>query len=299
MHSLLVWIVAVAAAPENVAANVNGEVIRLDEVDAVLRRRPPVSTPLTTEQVRRLRHAVIEGLIDDMLLKQFLRQNGPKVESADVDRLMGGLAAAQRKRGKSLADYFREVGRTEAEVRESWATMLQFQRYADLKATDAELKQYFEANRDFFDNATVSASHIVVRVPGNAPAGERQAARQTLMSVRNDIVAGKIGFAEAAMKHSVCPSARTGGNLGSLTRKNSSQDEPFLRTAFSLKVGDLSEPVDTDTGVHLIRVSAKSPGSPVNYDRIADLVKECFAEELRQQILVDLRKAGTIQVVLP
>lgn len=299
MPTLLVWIVAVAAAPENVAANVNGEVIRIDEVDAVLRRRPPVSTPLTAEQVRRLRRAVLDGLVDDLLLKQFLRLNGPKVEPADVDRLMGGLAAAQRKRGKSLADYFREVGRTEAEVREAWATMLQFQRYADAKATDAELKQYFEANRDFFDRATVTVSHIVLRVPADAPAGERQAARQTLLALRNDIVAGRVGFADAALRHSVCPSARSGGKLSPLTRKDPSQDEPFLRAAFALKVGDLSEPVDTDVGVHLIRVSAKSPGTPASFDRIADLVKECFAEDLRQQILADLRKAGTIQVMLP
>lgn len=286
-------------APENVAANVNGDVIRVDEVDAALRRRPPVSTPLTGAQVRQLRRAILEGMIDDLLLRQFLREHGPKVESAEIDGLMGGLAAAQRKRGKSLAEYFREIGRSEAEVRETWKTLLQFQKYADSRATDAELRKYFAENKDFFEDATVTVSHVVIRVSSGAAPGEWNAARARLASLRSEILEGKCSFAAAAVKHSVCPSARSGGKLGVISRKDPAHDERFTRAAFALKVGDISEPTDSDVGVHLIQVTDRNPGTPKNFDKMIDLVRECFAEELRQQIVADLRKRGTIQVLLP
>lgn len=286
-------------APDNVAANVNGEVIRIDEIDAVVRRRPPGGVPLSASQTRRLRLAVLDGLIDDVLLKQFLGRTGPAVEPAEIDRLMGGLAAAQRKRGKSLADYYREAGRTEAEVREAWTTMLQFQKYAESKATDAELKAYHAANRDFFDGTTVAVRHVVVRVPAGTPPGETAAAVQKLAALKADIAAGKLTFADAAKKYSVDPSAAAGGDAGVIGRKDPRFDDAFTRAAFALKPGTVSDPVVADGGVHLILVTARTEKPAVSFERIADLVRECFAEELRERIVTDLRKAATVQVLLP
>lgn len=63
-------------------------------------------------------------------------------------------------------------------------------------------------------------------------------------------MSGKYSFAELASKYSDCSSAKKGGDLGAFGR--GAMQKPFEDAAFSLKIGELSEPVWTDSGVHII-----------------------------------------------
>lgn len=282
-----------------VAATVNGEVIRLDQVDAVIRRMRVADGPLSTSQVKRLRQEVVQDLIDDVLLRQHLRRHGPTVEPAELDKHMAALAASLRRQGKTLADHCREAGRTEEQVRDSWATLVQFQRYVDQQATDEKLRKYYEANKDLFDRVTVRVSHVVVRVGPDAPPTERAAARQKLAAVRSEIVTGKLAFADAARKYSMCPSAPKGGDLGFIGLRDPAVDESVARAAFALKAGEVSEPTDGEYGVHLVQATERKPGTPVPFEKVADLVRECYAEDIRQGLVGLLRKQATIQVTVP
>uniref|UniRef100_A0A915IN24 peptidylprolyl isomerase n=1 Tax=Romanomermis culicivorax TaxID=13658 RepID=A0A915IN24_ROMCU len=67
---------------------------------------------------------------------------------------------------------------------------------------------------------------------------------------RNDIINGKKSFARIAQKYSDCPSAKQGGDLGFFGRGR--MQKPFEDASFSLKVDQLSKPVITDSGIHLI-----------------------------------------------
>jgi parvulin-like peptidyl-prolyl isomerase len=286
-----------AEAP--VAATVNGEVIRLDQVDAVIRRMRVADGPLSASQAKRLRQDVVQDLIDDVLLRQHMRHHGPKVESAELDKHMAALAASLRRQGKSLAEHCREAGRTEAQVRDSWATLVQFQRYVDQQATDDKLRKYHEANKDLFDRVTVRVSHVVVRVGPDAPPTERAVARQKLAAVRSDIAAGKLTFADAARKYSMCPSAPKGGDLGFVGLRDPAVDEAVTRAAFAQKAGEVSEPIDGEFGVHLVQATERKPGTPTAFEKVADLVRECYAEDVRQGLVGLLRQQATIQVTVP
>lgn len=63
-------------------------------------------------------------------------------------------------------------------------------------------------------------------------------------------MSGKASFAELASKYSDCSSAKKGGDLGPFTR--GAMQPLFEDAAFALKVGELSEPVHTASGVHII-----------------------------------------------
>ncbi|QEL13733.1 peptidylprolyl isomerase [Limnoglobus roseus] len=292
-------LLAQAKPATSVAATVNGEPIRLDEVDAMLKRHSPVDAPLTTAQAKQLRAEVLNDLIDLQLLTQFLKQHGPQVPPADLDKYMQGVAASLRKQKKTLADHLKETGQTEQQVRDGWTRVIQLQRLIDQKATEAELKKYFEANRVFFENATVRVSHIVLRLGPTAPAGEQAVAMEKLKQLRLDILAGKIDFASAAKKHSVCPTARTGGDLGYITRKDAIVDEPFAAAAFALKPNEISDVVACDDGLHLILVTARKAGTPVAFEKVVDQVRDVYADEIRQSLLAKLRKDAKIEVTLP
>ncbi|XP_018567701.1 putative peptidyl-prolyl cis-trans isomerase dodo [Anoplophora glabripennis] len=78
----------------------------------------------------------------------------------------------------------------------------------------------------------------------------KEEALDLVKSYREQIVQGKASFAELASRYSDCSSAKRGGDLGPFGK--GAMQKPFEEAAFSLKVGELSDPVFTDSGVHII-----------------------------------------------
>jgi len=68
---------------------------------------------------------------------------------------------------------------------------------------------------------------------------------------RAQIVSGEKTFEELASQFSDCSSAKRGGDLGPFGRGQ--MQKPFEDASFALKVGEMSEPVWTDSGVHIIK----------------------------------------------
>lgn len=287
-----------AKADAHVAATVNGEPVPLSQVDAVVRRLPTRGAPLTAAQARRLRQEVLEDLVDDVLFKQFVKQHAPAVEPKELDAHVQALAVALRRQGKTPADFYRETGQTEVQAREAWEVQLRFNKFVEQRATDAELRKYHEANRDVYDDVRVRMSQIVLRVPTAVP-GERVAAREKLAAVRTEVAAGKLTFADAARKYSMDATAAQGGDLGFVGRLDPTADEAVIRAAFALKPGEVSPPVDSEFGVHLVLVTERKAGTPVPFEKVVDLVRDAYAEELRRRIVADMRKQAQIRVTLP
>lgn len=90
----------------------------------------------------------------------------------------------------------------------------------------------------------IRASHILVKT-------EKEA-----MDLYNEIKNGSVTFEDAAMENSLCPSGRIGGDLGFFGK--GMMVKPFEDAAFSLETGDLSNPVQTQFGWHLIKVTDKN-----------------------------------------
>jgi peptidyl-prolyl cis-trans isomerase C len=288
---------ATQPGPDTPAATVNGEVIRLGDLDAYIKGKLPVG-PLTAAQARQLRTEIVSDMIDDALLRQFLRQNAPKVEAAEVDQHLKALAASLAKQGKTLADFYRETHQTEAQARETWTTLLQLGRYVKGRVTEEQLRQFYAANRDVFDRVEVRVSHIMIRATASGPPVERAAAKEKLQALRAQIAAGRIDFVDAAKRYSQCPSAPQGGDLGFIPRKGM-LDEPFAKAAFALKPGEVSNVVETDSGVHLIRVTARKPGTPSTFEACAEDVREVFTDDFRAELVARLRKQAQIQITVP
>jgi len=279
-------------------AVVNGEPVPRSLFDDALRQRPPVVTPLTAAQQRQIKEAIVALLVDETLVRQFLKKNAPPVDAAEIAKQMEALQKGLADQGKSVADYCKETKQTESQVRANLSLMLQWNAYAAQKVTAAELKKYYADFKDFFDKTSVRASHIVLRILPDATAAERDAARKKLADLRQEISMGKTTFAEAAMKHSQCPSAPKGGDLGFFPRKWM-VEEPFAKVAFALKVGEMSDVVTTDYGYHLIQVTDRKPGEATTFEDAQDEVRDCYTEEMKLSILADLRKAAKIDIKLP
>ncbi|XP_075654444.1 peptidyl-prolyl cis-trans isomerase Pin1 [Castanea sativa] len=109
----------------------------------------------------------------------------------------------------------------------------------------------------------VRASHILIKHQGSRrkaswkdPEGRvimnttRDSAVSQLKSIRDDIVSGKAKFDDIATRLSDCSSAKRGGDLGPFGRGQ--MQKPFEEATYALKIGEISDIVDTDSGVHII-----------------------------------------------
>jgi parvulin-like peptidyl-prolyl isomerase len=291
---------AVAASPADSkpAAVVNGRAISMAELENALKQGGPSAVAVPDEQRRAAQRQTLVVLIDDMLMQQFLAQNTPTVPDVELDKKLAEMDAGLRKENKSLAEFYHNTGLTETQVRSNIGFTLRWHAYARAHVTDAMVEKYYQDYKDFFDGVTVKASHIVLRVPPTAPAAEQQAARAKLTELREQITSGKLDFAEAAKKNSQCPSAPGGGDIGYFPRKWV-VDEAFAKAAFAMKVGDVSDVVPSEYGLHLIKVTDRKPGQGSDFTKIKEDVREFCTEDVRQSLLAGMRKEAKIEVNLP
>ncbi|PUZ49358.1 hypothetical protein GQ55_7G319500 [Panicum hallii var. hallii] len=110
----------------------------------------------------------------------------------------------------------------------------------------------------------VRASHILIKHEGSRrkaswrdPEGvaisatTRDDAADLARALRDQIVSGERKFEDIAAENSDCNSAKRGGDLGSFGRGK--MQKAFEKAAFALKVGEMSDVVDTESGVHIIK----------------------------------------------
>lgn len=296
---LLIWLASGSQAAEPpqpvIAAIVNGEEIPLSRVDDFIRTKLAI-IPVTDSELKRLRAEVLNDLIDDVLLRQYLAKHAPKVEPGEIDRQLAAFAESLSRKGSSLAKYLKETRQTEAELRESWTLTLRLDHYVRETITEDQLKQYHAANKEHFDRAEVKVSHILIRVSSNATPVEKAGAKEKLQAIRKELANGKLDFAAAARKHSQCPSAAGSGDLGWLTRKASLMDEAFCKAAFALKKpGEIGGPYETELGYHLILMVDRRPGTPSVFEKCAEEVRELYADDLRAVLASRLRKEAQVQ----
>jgi len=106
-----------------------------------------------------------------------------------------------------------------------------------------------------------------------------------------------VTFAQAANKYSDDP-ANAGGAGGDLDyfTLNSGFIPEFTDVAFRLKKGSISEPVETPYGYHLIQVTDRKEGRPVDFEQNKPYIINAYAGELQKNLLTEERKRTKIEV---
>lgn len=135
---------------------------------------------------------------------------------------------------------------------------------------DAKADEFYKQNIEKFKKPeSVKASHILLKCDKADTAGCKKA-EEKIKDLRKKIVAGG-DFAAIAKANSDCPSKEQGGDLGEFGRGQ--MVKPFEDAAFAMKQGDLSQPVKTDFGWHIIKVTGKTVAGTVPYAEVKDQIK--------------------------
>lgn len=133
---------------------------------------------------------------------------------------------------------------------------LQSEKFAKIKISRPEVVDFFESRRDSLPDLPerIDVDHILIT---EKPSPEsRKKTLDSLLKIRDDIVSGTIRFEDAAREYSQDPgSAEEGGDLGFVSKGTFVPE--FEKAAFSLSAGEISEPVETQFGFHLIQLLEK------------------------------------------
>ena len=129
----------------------------------------------------------------------------------------------------------------------------------------------------------VHPSHILIKVGQKAPESEREVAKQRADSIYNALLNGA-DFAEMAKKFSQDGSAPKGGDLDWITPGRTVPD--FEKAAYALQVGEMSKPVLTDFGYHIIKMNERQIFFP--YDSVhADIITFIDRSGVKEKIIDD------------
>ena len=210
---------------------------------------------VTDEQKREHLQRALAQVIDRRLALARLVKMGQAASQADVDQAFSRLEKQLADQNIKPAERYERIGLSPDEVRQNLLWTLSWQQYLARQLTDENLQRYFERQRRDFDGTQLRVAHILLK----AEKDEGLTASGKAAAVRAEIAAGKLSFAEAARMHSSGPSAAAGGDIGWIER-HQPMPEAFSQAAFALQAGEISQPVATTFGVHLIRVNEVKPG---------------------------------------
>ncbi len=127
-----------------------------------------------------------------------------------------------------------------------------------------EIDEYYEENLDAFKKPeSVQARHILFKVDEDADESTVSSVRKKAEDIYLKVIDGQ-DFAEMAKTYSEGPTRETGGFLGTFERGTMVQ--PFEEKAFSMAPGDVSEPVRTPFGWHIIKVEEKRPETTLSVE---------------------------------
>lgn len=300
---------APAAAPartlDRVAAVVDDAPILLSEVDEraeMIRERAPA------DRRAHLREDALEDLVADRLFAKQVKDLNLEVDDAEVQAAIDDvvqqngfsgpdqLEAAVKAQGLTMAEY-----RANLKNQLSQMKLLNRKVRANVKVTDEDVKRrYAELVAADRGEEEVHARHVLIRVAPEAAADDVERAREKADAIATRARAGE-DFTRLAKESSEGASGEEGGDLGWFRRGEMTRE--LEDAAFHLKAGEVSAPVRTRFGWHVVQVIERRAVAPKPLEELAPELKErLYREEMdrqTQRYLDELKKAAVIEYKVP
>ena len=244
----------------DIAATVNGEEITNAEINTQYAKLPAQYQGLID------RETFVNQTILSKLLIQEAKKEGITITDQEIDKSLDPL----RINNETLEQIAVQQQLTVEELKKILEDRLYINKLLEKKLniqiTDDEAKKFFEENKaDLGEQEQVKASHILVKTTEEADNIEKQ------------LKEGK-DFAELANQFSIDPgSNKTGGELGFFAKGVMVKE--FEEAAFKLNINEVSNPIQTQFGYHIIKVVDKKPAKEANYEELKDKIKDYLKQQ--------------------
>ncbi len=280
---------------DRIAAMVNDEAVLASDVEEqvylFLQRTNarPDSLQLDT-----LRHQVLDQLIDEKLLLAEAKRRTVVLSDAELEKGVEQAIDDVKQRLGSDAAFQEQLGRentTEAQLRDQYRGQMRSQllvrklvesQFPRRPVPQNEAETYFNAHKDKFPKVPGEVRLSVIQIPPEADSVALSAGYAKAMAARKRIVAGT-PFAKVAQEASDDPgTAKSGGDLGYFA--HGAMEKGVEEAAFTLKLNELSQPVRTPYGWHIVqaldRDTLKTAGGKDSLDAEGKAIPEAHARHI-------------------
>jgi len=162
-----------------------------------------------------------------------------------------------------------------------------------------EVQRYYDAHlSEYSTPSRLQVAHILLHLEADAPPDRVAAITAKAQDVYQRIKKGA-DFAEMAKEYSEDPTGQSGGDLGWF--KQGEMLDEMEKAAAKLKVGEVSEPVRTKVGLHIMKLEAREDASHQKLDGLADQIKQqlynaAIEERFQKWITEELRKRHHVEM---
>ncbi|WP_192930291.1 peptidylprolyl isomerase [Alkaliphilus pronyensis] len=228
---------------------------------------------------------VTDKLVLEVLIYEEAEKNDIKVTDEDIEEAFNGFKE-QMANDEILSNYMEENGITDEFIKDFLKKSQLVAKYEvfyteNLEISDDEAKAFYEENPDLFTTEEVHAKHIVV--------SDQMLADELYLRTKN----GE-DFQQLAKEYSEDPTVEeNGGDLGYFPRGVMVKE--FEDAAFSLQAGEISEPVESQFGYHIIKVEDKLSQTITLEDAKNEIINHLVSVEYNKHIEELMEKAKIIK----
>ncbi len=290
-------------------AEVNGEPITKAELEGAFAQAVSGAgvdpANLSNEQKLAGYNQILQDMITEKLVKA--ASKGFEVTDADVDAEIAKIKE-QFPTPEAFDEQLKATGQTEEKLRTLIKDGLGQRKWiesqvGDTEVTEEEAKTFYEENAQEFEQPEmVRASHILIMVPEDADEATTKEKEAAAKKAAEEVRADGADFTEIAKKLSEEPgAAESGGDLDFFTKDQMVPE--FADAAFGMEIGDISDPVKSQFGYHVIKVTDKKEAGKMPFEEVKPQL-EAFLKGQKDQkgvneVLEKLRADAKVEVMLP
>ncbi|MBA2665109.1 MAG: peptidylprolyl isomerase [Bradymonadaceae bacterium] len=283
-------------------AIVDGAEIPADRFNLIAHRRSqqmPGSVPGQMLQI--YKKQTMDIVIDEFLIERKIAAD--KVE-VTPDEIVAALAEfkARFPSEEVYASFLEHNQITEEIIREDIGKDVALRKIVakthNLDVTDEKAREFYEEHKHrFAQEEEVQASHILIKLEENADEATVAEKKKLADALAKEARAPGVDFPELARAKSEGPSAPRGGELEFFPRNRMVPE--FSKAAFDLKVGEISAPVRTQFGFHIIKVTDRRDERQLPFEEVRETIdgqlKNSIMRDAITEFLADLKKDVKIE----
>ncbi|MCL2179167.1 MAG: peptidylprolyl isomerase [Proteobacteria bacterium] len=298
---------AVAANRElvdKVAAVVNGEVIPWSAIEKRLRQEIPTPHLLDAEKYRAAQKLILSALVDEKLMDAQTKALGLETTNEELNLAVEDILRQNNVSLEQLESLLAREGltlvayRSQLKAQLSRMKLIRVKVQSKVNVTDEDVKTAYEKwAKAESGEVELHARHILIRLDGNADAQATQTALAKAQNIASLAKAPGANFAALAKQYGEGSSAATGGDLGYFKRGVMMPE--FENAAFVLETGQVSEPVKTNLGFHIIKIEDRRALPLAALEELKESLRQKlmqeqmetyarhYSQELRAQALIE------------
>jgi len=237
------------------------DLIQMVNMAAIQNKIDPRTSPDAFVQ---LQNSVVQSMVDQKIMLEMAELDSIVVDEKEVNQALdqqiqmlvaqaGGEARAESALGQSIKDFRREFwyDMKDRMISERYQQQL----LSAVVVTRSYVKEFYKTYKDSLPVLPMMAKVRHLQVPIKPGAAAKEKTKSFLSGLKTQIVDGNSSFSDIAKAHSLDPSKNNGGELGWVTR--GSLVKNFETTAFTIELGEISDPIETEFGYHILETLEK------------------------------------------